>query len=411
MKKSTTAETLNSPSILQVDISRIKPNPKNPRLIKDDKFKKLCKSLRDFPEMLLKRPLVCFTDTDGKLVVLGGNMRLKAALEIGLKTLPVMMADDWTEEQKEEFSIKDNVGFGEWNWEELQTDWDIPHLSDWGLDIPEQFLTKCEAVEDDYTIPDEIVTSIVLGDLFEINQHRLLCGDSTNADDVAKLMGGGIPKLMVTDPPYGVDYDADWRNRADRANGKPDGGRAIGLVTNDEIIDWNKAYKLFDGDIVYVWHAGRHAREVAANIESAGFIIVNQIIWAKNGLVISRGDYHWQHEPCWYAVRKGKKHNWVGDRSQTTLWNIDRPLKSETGHSTQKPIECMARPIRNNTREGESVYDAFIGSGTTMVAGHMLNRKVYAMEISPKYCEVTIQRLLKLDPTLIIKKNGEPLST
>lgn len=117
-------------------ITEIKPNPKNPRVIKDEKFAKLVQSLRDFPEMLEKRPLVCFTDTDGKLVVLGGNMRLKAAKEIGLKELPVVLADDWNEEQKAQFLIKDNVGFGEWNWDELQSDWDVEKLSEWGLDVP-----------------------------------------------------------------------------------------------------------------------------------------------------------------------------------------------------------------------------------------------------------------------------------
>lgn len=171
-------------------ITDIKPNPKNPRIIKDDKFKKLVKSLRDFPDMLEKRPLVCFTDNDGKAVVLGGNMRLKAAKELKMEKLPVILADDWTEEQKAEFLVKDNVGFGEWDFDELRADWDVEKLEAWGLDMPPAFKVEAEAEEDNYEMPDEIKTDIVLGDLFEIGPHRLLCGDSTNADAIKKLLKG-----------------------------------------------------------------------------------------------------------------------------------------------------------------------------------------------------------------------------
>lgn len=334
--------------VYKVKLSNLKPNPKNPRVIKDDKFKRLVQSLKDFPQMMELRPIV----VDADMVVLGGNMRLKAIQELGMKEIPdswVKKASDLTEDQKRQFIIKDNVGFGEWDWDALANEWDENELKDWGLELPVNF--KGEAEEDDYEIPDEIETDIITGDLFEIGQHRLLCGDSTNADDVAKVMDDCKPILMVTDPPYGVNYDADWRNRAERPNGKPYGGRAIGLVTNDDKVDWTLTYSLFTGDVCYVWHGGRHAAEVQGNLATAGFEIVCQVIWGKNGHVISRGDYHWQHEPCWYAVRKGAKHHWQGSRSETTLWAIDRPKKSETGHSTQKPIECMARPIRNNLRK------------------------------------------------------------
>jgi DNA modification methylase len=205
-------------------------------------------------------------------------------------------------------------------------------------------------------------------------------------------MGGEVAVLMVTDPPYGVAYDANWRNEMDMANGKPYGERAIGKVTNDDRIDWGAAYSLFTGDVVYVWHCGRSAREVSQNIEDAGFDIVAQIIWVKNNIVIGRGDYHYKHEPCWYAVRKGKNHNWQGSRKESSVWEIDKPLKSETGHSTQKPLECMSKPIENNTAIGDLVYDPFLGSGTTMVAAHRLGRRCFGVEIDPAYCAVSIQR-------------------
>jgi DNA modification methylase len=199
---------------------------------------------------------------------------------------------------------------------------------------------------------------------------------------------------MVTDPPYGVEYDADWRNRALRRDGTPIAGRAVGKVSNDDIADWAPAWRLFPGDVAYVWHAGRRASEVQRSLEGVGFQIRSQIVWAKNNFAIGRGDYHWQHEPCWYAVRDGKTGHWAGDRSQTTVWDIDKPMKSDTGHSTQKPVECMARPMRNNSRPGAAVYDPFCGSGTTIIAAEQLHRRAYGIEIEPKYVAVILQRYL-----------------
>lgn len=180
--------------------------------------------------------------------------------------------------------------------------------------------------------------------------------------------------------------------------------RALGQVHNDDRSSWKDAYSLSTAVVAYVWHASASAIQFALDLIECGFEIRNQIIWAKNNIVIGRGAYHWQHEPCWYAVKKGNKAYWIGDRSQSTLWKIDKNQKSETGHSTQKPVECMARPIKNH--DGD-VYDPFIGSGTTMVASHQLNRKCYGMEIDPKYCQVIIDRMRKLDPEIIIKKNGK----
>jgi hypothetical protein len=190
-----------------VKISEVKPNPKNPRILKDDKFKKLVKSIQEFPDMLNKRPLIVFTDVDGKYVVLGGNMRLKACKEIGLKEIPIIVADEWTEEQKNEFLIKDNVGFGEWDWDSLANEWDAEKLDDWGLDLPVDLrVEELEAEEDDFDVPEGgIETDIVLGDLFEIGEHRLLCGSATNINDIDKLMQGLIPDLIHTDPPYGMN--------------------------------------------------------------------------------------------------------------------------------------------------------------------------------------------------------------
>jgi DNA modification methylase len=216
-------------------------------------------------------------------------------------------------------------------------------------------------------------------------------------------MGGEIIPLMVTDPPYGVEYDADWRNHALRSDGSALGGRAIGKVTNDDRADWSEAWMLFSGDVAYVWHAGSKAHIVAESLISSELAIRSQIIWAKNNMVIGRSNYHQKHEPCWYCVREGKTANFTDDRTQTTLWEIDKPVKSDTGHSTQKPLECMARPIRNHVFR--TVYDPFLGSGTTMVASENLGCKCRGIEINPDYCAVILERMQDAFPGIDISRS------
>jgi DNA modification methylase len=386
---------------ITVKINEVKSNPNNPRIIKDDKFKKLVASIKELPQMLELRPIVVNED----MIVLGGNMRLKACKEAGLKEIPIIKASELNEEQQRAFIIKDNVGFGEWDWDALANEWDAEQLDEWGLDVPNFEGVELDAVEDDFDAPEGgIETDIVIGDLFEIGEHRLLCGSSTEADAVNKLLNGNEPYLMITDPPYGVNYKPEWRSEAMPDKNDELHGRSIGKVKNDNNADWTEAWALTPAKVAYVYHAGIFSGVVQKSLEDCDFEIRSQIIWMKSHFAISRADYHWKHEPCWYAVKKGNKGNWISDRKQTTIWEIDKPQKNETGHSTQKPIECMAKAIANH--EGD-VHDPFLGSGTTMVAAHQLNRKCYGMELDPKYCQVIIDRMLKLDPSLSVKRNGE----
>jgi DNA modification methylase len=238
--------------------------------------------------------------------------------------------------------------------------------------------------------PGEPVTRA--GDVWVLGRHRITCGDSTNATDVERVLMGVRPLLMVTDPPYGVEYDPSWRNNADRANGKPLGASAEGKVMNDDRADWREAWALFPGDVAYVWHAGLFAGVVADSLTATGFKLRSQIVWAKSNFAIGRGDYHWKHEPCWYAVREKGKGHWAAGRDQTTLWDIAKPAKSDTGHGTQKPVECMKRPIENNSAPGQAVYEPFSGSGTTIIAAEMTGRACYAIELNPAYVDVAVTR-------------------
>jgi DNA modification methylase len=225
-----------------------------------------------------------------------------------------------------------------------------------------------------------------LGDIWCLGRHRVGCGSSTDPDMVGKLLGDVVPNLMVTDPPYGVSYDPAWRHRM----GVNTSAR-VGKVRNDDVADWSQAWALFPGQIAYVWHGALHATIVADSLIRTGFSIRSQIIWAKERLVIGRGDYHWRHEPCWYAIRE--KGNWTGDRKQSTLWEIGSGNQdAETVHGTQKPVECMRRPILNNSMPGEAVYEPFLGSGTTLIAAESTGRSCLAMELDPLYVDVAIRR-------------------
>lgn len=373
-----------------ISIGKIKSNPNNPRIIKDDKFAKLVNSIKGFPKMLELRPIVVNDD----MIVLGGNMRLKACKEAGLKEVPVIKASDLTEEQQREFIIKDNVGFGEWDWEMIANEWDAEQVTEWGLDIPDFKPVEADAVEDDYEVPDEIKTDIVLGDLFEIGQHRLLCGDSTDSDQVAKLMNGQKADMVFTDPPYGVNYKGI----------NNDGRDGLSDLLNAAFSNYSLNSK--SGGSVYCCHSDK-CSDIFNEVFRNYCHFSCQIIWVKDSLVMSRGDYHSKHEPIFYGWFNGGSHKFEGDRRQTTVWEFQRPKKSE-GHSTMKPIGLVGKAIQNSSKSDDLVIDFFLGGGSTMVASHQLNRKCYGIELDPKYCQVIVDRMMKLDPTLEVKRNGKP---
>lgn len=369
-------------------IENLKKFDRNPRTISKEQFKILKEGIR---KVGYHHPIAI--QPDGGII--SGHQRAKALRDLGYKTIRVSVPSrELTEDEFRQMLVQANINNGEFDYNILTEDYSLDELVDFGMSEKELrgfYEEENSGLTDPDAVPDllaEVVCQV--GDVWILGNHRLMCGDSTKAEDVAKLLGAVKPHLCITDPPYGVEYDANWRNETDRANGKPIGARAVGKVHNDDKVDWREAWALFPGNIMYVWHAGKMAGEVQASLEACDFEIRSQIIWAKNNFAISRGDYHWQHEPCWYAVKGTGK--WTGDRKQTTLWLIDKPQKSETGHSTQKPVECMKRPIENNSSPGQVVYEPFSGSGTTIVAAETTGRSCFAMEIFPAYVDLAVRR-------------------
>ena len=393
-------------------ISDIKANPNNPRIIKDDKFKKLVESVKNFPEMLELRPIVVNKD----MIILGGNMRFKACKEAWIKEIPVIIADNLTEEQEREFLIKDNVSGGEWDWDILANEWDKEELEEWGLDV--QFETvEPEAEEDDFEVDEGIKTDIVLWDLFEIWPHRLLCWDSTNIDDVNKLMNGEKADMVHTDPPYNVNAESRSKKWIDKILNDN--------MSDDNFIDFIRQVfsnlKLYTKEnwVFYIWHNHKCQNIFENELLNLNLNITSQIIWVKDIPSYSDNLYRQQHEICFYCRWKDFIDYWY---KSETIWQIPSIQsansvwddwnkwfswwsKSLNLHVTQKPIKIPEKAITHSSKKDDIVLDLFWWSGSTMVACHQLNRKCYMSELDPKYVQTIINRMIKIDSTLEIKRN------
>jgi len=396
--------------VAKVKINSIKTNPKNPRLIKDDKFKKLVNSIKEFPQMLELRPIV----VDENNIILGGNMRHKACIEAGLKEVFIVQAKDLTEQQKDEFIVKDNVGFGEWDWDILANEWDTEKLTDWGLDLPlDVSVQELEAEEDNYEIPNEINTDIVLGDLFEIGEHRLLCGNSTDSDQVAKLMNGDKADLIFTSPPYNANASVNGKKLYEN-NNLDNKTEEEYLKFLDEIKD--TFYTILKSKGIICWNImyNNNSRQsfiknVNRFIES-GLLLTETIIWKKNAIPIPKGlarafefIFVFQKDELDFTYKEKYKYS-------ENFWEISNAKTQIESHKACFPVELPSQGIKLFTTENMILFEPFTGSGSTMVASHQLKRKCYGMELDPKYCQVIIDRMKKLDPSLEIKRNGEILN-
>lgn len=444
----------------KIKLSQININARNPRKISDTQLERLVRSILIFPEMQTLRPIVI----DETYTALGGNMRYRALTAISEKspaevnmmlangckgyaqkteaerqnlrdywaewladpTAIIVRADQLTEEQKREFIIKDNVAFGDWDDELLTADFDPDELVDWGLGELDDEPDDADADEDEYSEEDaaNAPTRCNPGDVWLLGRHRLMCGDSTKEADVAKLMGGEQADLLLTDPPYNVDYQGGTKDKMKIANDNMDDVAFVGFLTTA----FNCAIQAMrPGAAFYVWHADSKGFEFRTALKEVGLTLRETLIWVKNALVLGRQDYQWRHEPCLYGWKEGAAHYFVDDRSQSTviedagvdyrklkkdellklvlqLTDVsipntviyeDKPTKNDI-HPTMKPVKLMARLTKNSTKQEQLVLDLFGGSGSTIIACEQINRRCFTMEYDPKYCDAILDRWEKL---------------
>lgn len=383
-------------AVVWVSTASLKPNPRNARAHNREQIAVLARSLDVFG---FTKPII----TDGNDVVIAGHGCLEAAKKLGLERVPVIRRADLSKEKLRLYAIADNKLGERSGWDRSLLALELKELQVLELDLSttgfefaeietlfEEHVPVADADSDEIEPVEDLPIVAKPGDLFVLGRHRLLCGDATSAEDVKRLLAGACPILLLTDPPYGVEYQPEWRHRA----GVNRAARSTG-IKNDDRADWTPAWRLFPGSVAYVWHAGLYSAVVQHSLEAASFEVRSQIIWVKPRLVLSRGCYHWQHEPCLHAVRRGHASNWCGGRAETTVWEASERsdvVQDETKHPTRKPLQLFRRAILNSSRPGQGVFDPFLGSGTTLLAAEKTGRVCYALEIDPKFVDLAIRR-------------------
>ena len=360
----------------------------------------------------------CLVRSDGEVV--DGHLRLKAARKLNLTEIPVILCDEWTAAQVKAFRLMVNrsVTWADWDEELLKLELMDLETADFDLSLtgfdPKEIdaLTLETNLAEDEVPPVPATPTSQPGDLWVCGSHRVLCGNSTSPEDVARLLSDSKPRLMITDPPYGISLDSEWRDRAGLNGCGPaeasymkhrTEGHGNTSISGDTRADWSDAFALVPSlEVAYVWHASSFTREVLDGLLRIGFLHHQQIIWDKGRTVLTRTHYWFQHEPCWYVRKKNAP--WFGKAGEnSTIWHSPSPKfimggsdEEKFDHPTQKPVELMRRPILNHTKRSELVYEPFLGSGTTLAAAEVTERVCYGLELDPKYVDVVVQRWQQL---------------
>lgn len=388
-------------SAIEINNGQLKGLPKNPRLIKNAKYDKLKESITNYPEMLSWRSLLVYPLDNGKYIIVGGNMRYRAMKELGHNEAPVFIIPKETPIEKiKAYTILDNNGFGEWDWDLLANEWETFELDDWGVDLPafdestdDEDGDEGNVAEDDFDEDkDDVEPRTNKGDIWVLGEHRLMCGDSTKASMIQELLSGEKVDLYITDPPYNVAYEGGTKDALTILNDEMDDDSFRDFLVN-AFMAVDSVLK--EGASFYIWHADSEGYNFRYAVKHCGWLMKQCLIWEKNAMVLGRQDYQWKHEPCLYGWKAGASHNWYSDRKQTTVLEFNKPNRNAE-HPTMKPIELFAYQIQNSSRKGDIVLDSFGGSGTSIIACEQLNRKCYMMELDPHYCDVIVARWEKL---------------
>ena len=379
---------------LEQNKGQVEGLPSNPREWTRTDLDHLITSIKETPELLEARGLIVYPH-EGKYIILGGNMRFSALREMNEVDAPCyVMPEDTPIEKLREIIIKDNGAFGSWDYDMLANEWDDLPLSDWGVpawstENLEEVSAPKDVTEDDFDEEkDHIEVRCKRGDVWQLGEHRLMCGDSVSLDDVKKLMGGAEADLWLTDPPYNVNYEGATEDKL--------------KIENDNMSDSDfraflvGAYSAADGvmrpgAVFYIWHADSEGANFRGAAKDVGWKVRECLIWNKNSMVLGRQDYQWKHEPCLYGWKEGAGHSWYSDRKQTTVMDFDRPNRNGE-HPTMKPLALFAYQMQNSTKAGDIVLDSFGGSGTTLIVAEQIGRKARLMELDPHYCDVIIAR-------------------
>lgn len=380
--------------ITWVAIDAITPYENNPRKIPKEAIEKVAASIREFG---FRQPIV----VDKDMVVVVGHTRLLAARSLGYDEVPVLVASDLPPEKVKAYRLADNKTneFTSWDDDRLMEELtaflsvDGFDMEDFGFDM--SFLDKkADDVEEDNFDPDSAYTEaknnchVTQGDIWKLGNHRLMCGDSTSADDVGRLMGGERADLCVTDPPYNVDYQGKTEDKLKIVNDKMESPKFYVFLC-DAFSSMH--YALKEGAPFYVWFASREHVNFESALNNAGLSVRQELIWNKNSITIGRQDYQWKFEPCLYGWKEGAAHSWYGGRDKSNVLDYDKPLKSDM-HPTMKPLPLFARLVENSSRKDDVVLDLFGGSGTTLIACEEMERQCRMMEFDPIYCQVIINR-------------------